>query len=100
MSSTYYTRWMTLLRLDSGLFIIVIMFIILMLIALDFQLMNPQALTRAPKTLMKKLSTENVSDAAEPSTLMVRMSKDVSSNSKDTPIALLYKGYQLSSSLI
>ena len=80
MSSTYYTRWMTLLRLDSGRLTFVIMFILVKLMRLTFQLINLQALTKVLKTLMKKLSTENVSDAAEPSTPMVRMRKDNSSN--------------------
>ena len=67
MSSTYYTRWMTLLRLDSGQLILLIIGLIIINLL--------QALTKAPKTLTKKLSTESVSDAAELSTLMVRIEK-------------------------
>ena len=89
MSSTYYTRWMTLLRLDSGRFI----FVIIKLIILGFQQINLQALTKALKILMKKLSTENASDAAEPSIPMVRKKKIQNENKIELYIALCSKQY-------
>ena len=66
MSSTYYTRWMTLLRLDSGRkfnFWIILLSI--------YRFWYLKASTRAHKISMKKLSTENACAVAELSTLMV-----------------------------
>ena len=66
MSSTYYTRWMTLLRLDSGR-----KFYFLNSLFFKYLFWRLKASTRAHRISMKKLSTGNAFAAAELSTLMV-----------------------------